>query len=396
MVADFTQDKLSNIADIKVVGVGGGGSNAINRMIGSGLTGVEFWTINTDSQALAGAQSERRLQIGQKITRGLGAGGNPTVGQKAAEESRDDLVAALDSADMVFITAGMGGGTGTGAAPVVAEVAKEVGALTVGVVTRPFTFEGRRRALQAEAGIASIKEKVDTLIIIPNDKLLQVVDKRTSMQEAFQFADDVLRQGVQGISDIINIPGLINVDFADVKSVMTMAGSALMGMGHAAGEGRAVEAARMAVSSPLLEGSINGAQGVIFNITGGHDMTLHEVNEAAAVIYSMVDSEANIIFGAVQDERMQGEIRITVIATGFDGAQQGGGHVAAHPAASLPTMQHPTSSSAPAIHPVAPVIPAERAAAVPGINPAPARGPAPASAEDGPEIPEFLRGTRRF
>jgi cell division protein FtsZ len=386
VVADFTQDKLSNIADIKVVGVGGGGSNAINRMIASGLTGVEFWTINTDSQALAGAQSERRLQIGQKITRGLGAGGNPTVGQKAAEESRDDLVAALDGSDMVFITAGMGGGTGTGAAPVVAEVAKELGALTVGVVTRPFTFEGRRRALQAEAGITAIKEKVDTLIIIPNDKLLQVVDKRTSMQEAFQFADDVLRQGVQGISDIINIPGMINVDFADVKSVMSGSGSALMGMGHASGEGRAVEAARMAISSPLLEGSINGAQGVIFNITGGPDMTLHEYNEAAAVIYSMVDSEANVIIGAVTDERVQGEIRVTVIATGFDGAQVAHNH---HAAASLPTMQHPAHQA----HPAAPA-PHERAAAVPPLSPAaPLAG---GNGEDGPAIPEFLRTRRSF
>ncbi|HEY9724520.1 MAG TPA: cell division protein FtsZ, partial [Oscillatoriaceae cyanobacterium] len=293
-MADFN-DKLNNIADIKVIGVGGGGSNAINRMIQSGLAGVEFWTINTDSQALALSLSDRRLQIGQKLTRGLGAGGNPSIGQKAAEESRDDLIAALDGADMVFITAGMGGGTGTGAAAVVAEVAREVGALTVGVVTRPFTFEGRKRALQAEAGIASIKEKVDTLIIIPNDKLLQVVDKRTSMQDAFHLADDVLRQGVQGISDMITIPGLINVDFADVKSVMTSAGSALMGIGSASGEGRAIEAARIAVNSPLLEASIHGACGVIFNITGGSDLTLHEVNEAAAVITDSVDPEANII-----------------------------------------------------------------------------------------------------
>jgi cell division protein FtsZ len=402
VVADFT-DKLNNIADIKVIGVGGGGSNAINRMIASGLTGVEFWTINTDSQALALAQSERRLQIGQKITRGLGAGGNPNVGHKAAEESRDDLVAALDGADMVFITAGMGGGTGTGAAPVVAEVAKEVGALTVGVVTRPFTFEGRRRAQQAVEGIAAIKEKVDTLIIIPNDKLLQVVEKRTSMQEAFQIADDVLRQGVQGISDIITIPGLINVDFADVKTVMTAAGSALMGIGSASGEGRAVEAARMAISSPLLEASINGACGVIFNVTGGSDLTLHEVNDAAEVIYSAVDSEANIIFGAVLDDRMQGEIRITVIATGFDGAKVAQHHAAvdarpvtppfSQPPVGLPKMQPIQQHSAP-VSPVTvpqPAAPAISRTQAPEPNGAPANG----TSGDGPDIPEFLRNSMR-
>jgi cell division protein FtsZ len=414
VVADFT-DKLNNIADIKVIGVGGGGSNAINRMIASGLSGVEFWTINTDSQALALAQSERRLQIGQKITRGLGAGGNPNVGHKAAEESRDDLVAALDGADMVFITAGMGGGTGTGAAPVVAEVAKEVGALTVGVVTRPFTFEGRRRAQQAVEGIAAIKEKVDTLIIIPNDKLLQVVEKRTSMQEAFQIADDVLRQGVQGISDIITIPGLINVDFADVKTVMTAAGSALMGIGSASGEGRAVEAARMAISSPLLEASINGACGVIFNVTGGSDLTLHEVNDAAEVIYSAVDSEANIIFGAVLDDRMQGEIRITVIATGFDGAKVAHHHAAndarpvtppfSQPPVGLPKMQAPqlpqqSTPVAPvtALQPATPAISRTNGAEPNGApaNGAPANGAPPnGSGGDGPDIPEFLRNSMR-
>jgi cell division protein FtsZ len=386
VVADFT-DKLNNIADIKVIGVGGGGSNGVNRMITGGLSGVEFWAINTDSQALALSQAEHRLQIGQKITRGLGAGGNPSIGQKAAEESRDDLVAALDGADMVFITAGMGGGTGTGAAAVVAEVAKEVGSLTVGVVTRPFTFEGRRRALQAEAGIAAIREKVDTLIIIPNDKLLQVVDKRTSMQEAFHIADDVLRQGVQGISDIITIPGLINVDFADVKSVMTTSGSALMGIGNATGEGRAVEAARMAISSPLLEASINGASGVIFNVTGGSDLTLHEVNDAAEVIYSAVDSEANIIFGAVVDDRLQGEVRITVIATGFDQAK---------------SLQNPQTTAAPAaIHRPIVAGPEKAASIAPPpqatpqqqqpVVPTPARN----NGEDGPDIPEFLRNSMR-
>ncbi|MFP5502363.1 MAG: cell division protein FtsZ [Candidatus Sericytochromatia bacterium] len=384
-MADFSE-KLNNIADIKVIGVGGGGSNAVNRMIEGGLTGVEFWAINTDSQALALSQAEHRLQVGQKLTRGLGAGGNPSIGQKAAEESRDDLIAALDGADMVFITAGMGGGTGTGAAAVVAEVAKEIGALTVGVVTRPFTFEGRRRALQAEAGIAAIREKVDTLIIIPNDKLLQVVDKRTSMQEAFHIADDVLRQGVQGISDIITIAGLINVDFADVKSVMTTAGSALMGIGSASGEGRAVEAARMAISSPLLEASINGACGVIFNVTGGSDLTLHEVNDAAEVIYDAVDSEANIIFGAVVDEKLQGEVRITVIATGFDQAKVTGTSAAI----STSTVKPAVEKAAPA----APQSPANAPVPTP-VTPAAGRPPAASPEEGGPDIPEFLRNSMR-
>lgn len=305
-------------AVIKVVGVGGGGSNAVNRMIASGLAGIDFWVMNTDSQVLENAATPYRVQLGQKITRGLGAGGNPAIGQKAAEESRDDITAALEGADMVFITAGMGGGTGTGAAAVVAEIARELGALTVGVVTKPFTFEGRRRQQQSLQGLESLREAVDTLIVIPNDKLLEVVERRTSMQEAFRIADEVLQRGVQGISNIITVPGLINVDFADVKTVMSMAGSAIMGIGIGSGEGRALEAARMAVNSPLLETSIEGASGVIFNVTGGSDMTLHEVNEAAEVIYEAVDKDANIIFGAVIDERIQGEIQITVIATGFE------------------------------------------------------------------------------
>ena len=305
-------------AVIKVVGVGGGGSNAINRMVASGLQGVEFWVMNTDAQVLEMAASQKRLQLGAKITRGLGAGGNPAIGQKAAEESRDDIVAALEGADMVFITAGMGGGTGTGAAAIVAEIARDMGALTVGVVTRPFTFEGRRRTQQAMQGLEGLKESVDTLIVIPNDKLLEVVERRTSMQEAFRIADDVLQRGVQGISDIITVPGLINVDFADVKAIMSLAGSAIMGVGRGSGEGRALEAARAAVNSPMLETSIEGASGVIFNVTGGLDMTLHEVNEAADVVYQAVDKDANIIFGSVIDERLSGEIQITVIATGFD------------------------------------------------------------------------------
>lgn len=307
----------SSVAKIKVIGVGGGGGNAVNRMIASDVVGVEFWSINTDAQALTYATAINRLQMGQKLTRGLGAGGNPAIGQKAAEESRDEIAAALDNADLVFITAGMGGGTGTGAAPIVAEVAKEMGALTVGVVTRPFTFEGRRRTSQAEEGIAALQSRVDTLIIIPNDKLLSVISEQTPVQEAFRVADDILRQGVQGISDIITIPGLVNVDFADVRAVMADAGSALMGIGIGSGKSRAREAAVSSISSPLLESSIEGARGVVFNITGGTDLTLHEVNAAAEIIYEVVDPEANIIFGAVIDERMQGELRITVIATGF-------------------------------------------------------------------------------
>jgi cell division protein FtsZ len=305
-------------ANIKVIGCGGAGSNAVNRMIAAGLNGVEFWACNTDAQALDLSSAKNRLQIGSKLTRGLGAGGNPNIGQKAAEESREEIMQALQGADMVFIAAGMGGGTGTGAAPIVAEVAKEMGALTVGVVSRPFLFEGKRRSNQAEAGINEIRSRVDTLIIIPNQRLLEVVDHRASMQDAFVEADKVLMQGVQGISDIITVPGLINVDFADVKAVMQTAGSALMGVGRATGEGRAVEAARNAINSPLLETTIDGASGVIFNVTGGPDLTLHEVQEAANVIYSAVSDEANIIFGAVLDDRLHGEVLITVIATGFD------------------------------------------------------------------------------
>ncbi|MEM6752375.1 MAG: cell division protein FtsZ [Cyanobacteria bacterium P01_C01_bin.38] len=310
------------VANIKVIGVGGGGGNAVNRMIASDLSGVEFWSINTDAQALTMAAAPCRLQIGQKLTRGLGAGGNPAIGQKAAEESRDEIATALEGADLVFITAGMGGGTGTGAASVVAEVAKEMGALTVGVVTRPFVFEGRRRTTQAEQGVEALKSRVDTLIIIPNNKLLEVIPEQTPVQEAFRYADDVLRQGVQGISDIITIPGLVNVDFADVRAVMADAGSALMGIGIGSGKSRSREAAIAAISSPLLECSIEGARGVVFNITGGSDLTLHEVNAAAEAIYEVVDPNANIIFGAVIDDRLEGEVRITVIATGFTGEIQ--------------------------------------------------------------------------
>lgn len=310
-----------SIARIKVIGVGGGGCNAVNRMIHSGLAGIEFWSVNTDAQALDNAAIPNVLHIGQKLTRGLGAGGNPAIGQKAAEESRDEIVAALEGSDLVFITAGMGGGTGTGAAPIVAEAAKEAGALTVGVVTRPFTFEGRRRMTQADAGIDALQGRVDTLIVIPNDKLLTVISEQTPVQEAFRAADDILRQGVQGISDIITIPGLVNVDFADVRAVMADAGTALMGIGVGSGKSRAREAAIAAISSPLLEASIDGASGAVFNVTGGSDLTLHEVNAAAEIIYEGVDPNANIIFGAVIDDRMQGEVRITVIATGFNTRQ---------------------------------------------------------------------------
>ncbi len=308
-----------NFAVIKVIGVGGGGTNAVNRMIQAGLKGVEFIAINTDAQALALSMAATRLQIGTKLTKGLGAGANPDIGSKAAEESRELIADALKGADMVFITAGMGGGTGTGAAPIVAEVAKEVGALAVGVVTKPFTFEGRRRQNFAEKGAATLKAKVDTLITIPNDRLLQVVEKRTSIMEAFRIADDVLRQGVQGISDLIAVPGLINLDFADVKTIMSEMGSALMGVGVSQGENRAAAAAKAAISSPLLETSIDGARGVLLNITGGSDLALFEVNEAAEIVIQAADPEANIIFGAVIDENLKDEVRVTVIATGFSG-----------------------------------------------------------------------------
>ncbi len=305
------------LAKIKVIGVGGGGNNAVNRMIESGIQGVDFVCANTDAQALKLSRARVQLQLGEKLTRGLGAGANPDIGKKAAEESRDQVEEILKGADMVFITAGMGGGTGTGAAPVIAEVAKEVGALTVGVVTRPFTFEGRKRAKQASNGIATLKEKVDTLIVIPNDRLLEIVDKNTPMLDAFREADNVLRQGVQGISDLIAVPGLINLDFADVKTIMTEGGSALMAIGIASGENRAAEAAKKAIASPLLEKSIDGARGVLMNITGGSNLSLYEVNEAADIVATAADEEVNMIFGSVISEELEDEIVVTVIATGF-------------------------------------------------------------------------------
>ncbi len=311
------------LAVIKVVGIGGGGVNAVNRMIDAGLKGVEFIGINTDAQALLMSDAELKLDIGQEVTRGLGAGSDPEVGRAAAEDHRVEIEAALQGADMVFITAGKGGGTGTGGAPVVAEIAKNLGALTIGVVTRPFSFEGRRRSVQADHGIQNLKDKVDTLIVIPNDRLLTVSNEKTSMLNAFKAADEVLLQGVQGITELITTPGLINTDFADVKMILTNAGSALMGIGNASGEGRAVNAARAAISSPLLEASIEGARGILLSITGGSDMGLFEVNEAAEIIHGVAHPDANIIFGAVIDDAMGEEVRVTVIAAGFDRWEEG-------------------------------------------------------------------------
>ena len=310
---------LDGTATIKVIGIGGAGNNAVNRMVDSGIKGVEFIAVNTDRQALLLSKAPSKIQIGEKITRGLGAGANPDIGAQAAEESKTEIAEALRGADMVFVTAGMGGGTG--AAPIVAACAKEMGILTIGVVTKPFTFEGKKRLSQAERGIESLKGKVDTLVVIPNDKLLQVIDRKTSIVEAFKMADDVLRQGVQGISDLIAIPGLVNLDFADIKTIMLNTGMAHMGIGRASGENRAEDAAKQAVQSPMLETSIEGARGVIINITGGTNLGLHEVNTAAELVQRSVDPEANIIFGAVIDESLDEDIVITVIATGFEKEQ---------------------------------------------------------------------------
>jgi cell division protein FtsZ len=309
---------MEQFAQIKVIGVGGGGNNAVNRMISSGLRGVEFIAINTDKQALFLSKANTKIQIGDKLTKGLGAGANPDIGEKAAEESKDEISQAIKGADMVFVTAGMGGGTGTGAAPVVAQIAREMGILTVGVVTKPFMFEGRKRMQHAERGVERLKETVDTLVTIPNDRLLQVAEKKTSIVDAFRIADDVLKQGVQGISDLIAVPGLVNLDFADVKTIMLDTGMAHMGIGRASGESRAEEAAKQAIQSPLLETSIEGARGVLLNITGGADLGLFEVNLAAELVQKSADPDANIIFGAVIDENLSDEMIITVIATGFD------------------------------------------------------------------------------
>ena len=328
---------MSDFANIKVIGVGGGGNNAVNRMVDNQIKGVQFLAVNTENQVLELSKADVTIQIGEKVTKGLGAGANPQVGEEAAQESREEIIKALEGADMVFVTAGMGGGTGTGAAPIVAECAKEVGALTVGVVTKPFAFEGKRRRAAAEKGIEFLTQKVDTIIVIPNDKLLQVVDKKCTITDAFSKADDVLRQGIKGISDLIQIPGLINLDFADVKTIMTEQGEALMGIGVGEGENRSVDAAKMAINSPLLETSIDGAKGILLNISGSSDLSIFEVNEAAEIISEAADPDANIIFGSVIDESLGDKVQITVVATGFNSS-----------AKSVPEFGKTTTTSRPA------------------------------------------------
>ena len=338
---------FNHLATLKVIGVGGGGNNAVNRMIDHGMNNVEFIAINTDGQALNLSKAESKIQIGEKLTRGLGAGANPEIGKKAAEESREQIEDAIQGADMVFVTAGMGGGTGTGAAPVVAKIAKEMGALTVGVVTRPFGFEGRRRSTQAAAGVEAMKAAVDTLIVIPNDRLLDIVDKSTPMMEAFKEADNVLRQGVQGISDLIAVSGEVNLDFADVKTIMSNQGSALMGIGVSSGENRAVEAAKKAISSPLLETSIVGAQGVLMNITGGESLSLFEAQEAADIVQDAADEDVNMIFGTVINPELQDEIVVTVIATGFEDKPTSQGRKASSTGFGSSATSSPSTQSAP-------------------------------------------------
>lgn len=339
---------METFARIKVVGVGGSGVNAVNRMVEAGLKGVEFLAVNTDAQSLHSSHADKKIHIGKALTKGLGAGSDPEVGKKSAEEDSEVIYEALKGADMVFITCGEGGGTGTGAAPIIANISKEVGALTIGVITKPFGFEGEKRKRIAEEGVDELRDKVDALITIPNDRLLQIVDKKTSLLDAFQVVDDVLRQGVQGISDLITESGLINVDFADVKTIMSNAGSALMGIGRGSGENRAIEAAKQAINSPLLELSINGAKGVLFNVTGGADLGMHEIDEAAKVITNAVDTEANIIFGAVIDPNITGEVRITVIATGFEGVHnpmQAHGHIDFETRKSVPSLEPETAET---------------------------------------------------
>ncbi|RFA37631.1 cell division protein FtsZ [Virgibacillus dokdonensis] len=373
---------MEELATIKVIGVGGGGNNAVNRMIEHGVEGVEFIAVNTDAQALNLSKAELKIQIGEKLTRGLGAGANPEVGKKAAEESKEQLEEVLQGADMIFVTAGMGGGTGTGAAPVIAQIAKDLGALTVGVVTRPFSFEGRRRSTQAISGIDALKGSVDTLIVIPNDRLLEIVDKNTPMLEAFREADNVLRQGVQGISDLIAKPGLINVDFADVKTIMYDKGSALMGIGVATGETRATEAAKKAISSPLLETSIDGAHGILMNITGGTNLSLYEVQEAADLVTSAADNEVNVIFGSVINENLKDEIIVTVIATGFDESVQ----KSEQPARQQRSAQQ--QHAATRTHDTVSRRERER-------EPEPQQQQRPAQEEDTLDIPTFLRNRNR-
>jgi cell division protein FtsZ len=392
-----------NFAQIKVIGVGGGGGNAVNRMINEGLGGVEFISVNTDNQALMLSKAKTRVRIGDKLTRGLGAGGNPEIGRKAAEESSEELYEVLRGADMVFIASGMGGGTGTGASPVIAQIAKELGALTIGVVTKPFSFEGSRRSSSAESGIEALKSQVDTLIVIPNDRLLQIADKRASLQQAFSLADDVLRQGIQGISELITVPALINLDFADVRTIMSEGGAALMAVGRAEGDDRARRAAESAISSGLLDVTIDGARGILFNITGGQNLSLFEVNEAAAIIKESAHPDCNMIFGAQIDENMGDEIRITVIATGFEQSR-----AARKLEAALPPRQ-PAMSQRPAQQqplqrpmqqqPVQPTFPAQ--AEQPAqpytpprpntLPPQPDNPPARVYDEDDIDIPTFLR-----
>lgn len=367
--------ELESFAKIKVVGVGGSGGSALTRMINSKLRGVEFVAINTDAQALAHNESPLKIQIGKETTRGLGAGADPEVGRKAIEENKEEVFEALQESDMVFVTCGMGGGTGTGAAPFVADIAKELGALTVGVVTKPFSFEGQRRKKLAEAGISEMKDKVDTLITIPNDRLLQVIDKKTSLFDAFGVVDDVLRQGVQGIADLITLHGIINVDFADVKAIMSDAGSALMGIGHGSGDNRAIEAARAAIDSPLLELSIDGAKGILFNITGGPDLGMYEIDEAAKAITEAADADANIIFGAIIDEAMQGEVKITVIATGFESEHQ------------KPIKSQMSKTTAPEQIPESQMIRSN----APSFSESPAAEPKMADDDDEIEVPAFIR-----
>ena len=386
---------VDQLALIKVIGVGGGGNNAVNRMIEHGVEGVEFIAVNTDAQALNLSTAKIKLQIGNKLTRGLGAGANPEVGKKAADESKEQIEEALRGADMVFVTAGMGGGTGTGAAPVIAQIARDLGALTVGVVTRPFTFEGRKRQTQAIGGITAMKESVDTLIVIPNDKLLEIVDKNTPMLEAFREADNVLRQGVQGISDLIAVPGLINLDFADVKTIMSNKGSALMGIGVSTGENRASEAAKKAISSPLLETSIDGAKGVLMNITGGSNLSLFEVQEAADIVASASDEDVNMIFGSVINDNLKDEIIVTVIATGFTEEQL----VPARSARSFgtsgatPSRPQPPTREQPSERQREPRRGEQEQFTQP--EPEPTRSQQSGQPDDGLDIPTFLRNRQR-
>src|SRR5512147_900905 len=372
-------------ARIKVIGVGGGGTNAVNRMIDEGIQGVEFIAVNTDAQALMLAKSKTRIRLGDKLTRGLGAGGDPEIGRKAAEESADELYNALKGSDMVFVTAGMGGGTGTGAAPVVAQVAKESGALTIGVVTRPFTFEGMRRMQSAEVGIGKLKEHADTLIVIPNDRLLQIADKRASLQDAFPLADDVLHQGIQGISELITIPGLINLDFADVRAIMSEGGAALMAVGKGSGDEKAKKAAEDAISSKLLDITIDGARGVLFNVTGGPNMTLFEVNQAAAIIRETAHPDVNMIFGAVIDPNMGDDIRITVIATGFERTSMPRRALERQPgreAKRSDSSPYMRSSESVSVHADLPSASGEMKSSLPSVN------------KDDLDIPTFLRNRR--